>query len=249
MFPGKIYFQEPLSSILRYLPLTGIILDAGCGASNYAETLKKKNENILCIDLNDFREKKTGLPFCLGSISSLPIKDDSVDFIYCTTVLQYIPNQEIAINEFHRVLKPKGKLLFTVPTKRSMFYIIREMEIFFDVYPYQPSFNVRPYLYYTREIVLHLIGNKLKLIELRGYGYNFFGRLGFFFLNCARKNQLFNDCFLKILTFVRGNFKNETQNREPGDLLTEEREISVPKKTISRFSDLSYHYIIVLEKR
>lgn len=244
----KIY-EEPLSSLFRYLPPAGITLDAGCGTCDYAINLKKNNENILCMDLGDFRNKETGLPFCLGSITSLPIKSESIDFIYCITVLQYIPDQEKAIHEFHRILKPEGKLLFTVPTKRSIFKILREMEIYFDVYPFRPSWNAKPYQYYTRKMILDLIGDKYKIIELRGQGYNFFGRMGFFFLNCARKNQYLDGIFLKSLPLIKRSFKIENQQNESNDALIDEMDINVPKKPISTFADLSYHYIIVLEKR
>ena len=134
--------EEPLSSLIHYLPHKGIILDAGCGPCLYANILKKLNDNILCLDLTKVNNHEDGPPFCLGSIVNLPIKSNSIDFIYSLTVLQYIENDVEAIDEFFRILKPKGKLLITVPTKRSPFWLIREMEIYFDLYPMQSSWNI-----------------------------------------------------------------------------------------------------------
>ena len=43
------------------------------------------------------------------------IADNSIDTIVCTSVLEHIFECNKAISEIYRVLKPKGKLLLTVP--------------------------------------------------------------------------------------------------------------------------------------
>jgi len=254
MFSRSKFYWEPLSSLIRYVPETGKILDAGCGDRFFANNLKKINENILCLDLvhadNNNDDK---LPFCLGSISNLPLKDDSIDFIYCITVIQYIPDADRVINEFLRVLKPQGKLLITVPTRRSMFRFIREWSIYCDVYPFQPSFNVRPYEYYTRKMMADLLDNKFNVLEFRGYGYNFFPSLAEFFCNCAKKNRYFETVYSTVLTFIQHtagrttkpeNSERVTNHDAPG-----ERKVRIPKKQISRISDFAYSHLVILEKR
>ena len=247
--PPKNY-RELLSWLEYYLPRTGIILDAGCGPGFYAEHLKEFNENIICLDFaNIHKNNEVGPRFCLGSIRSLPIKSNSIDFIYCLTVLQYIEDDANAMNEFYRVLKPKGKLLITVPTRRSPFWLIREMEIYFGVYPWQSSWNIRPYHYYTRKMIGNLVENKFAIIEISGYLYNFFPRLKMFFLNLAKKNRYLKDFFSKFILLLKRNSKTETSQSKSDYIITDKKNNKIRKRHISKISDLSYHYLIVLEKR
>jgi ubiquinone/menaquinone biosynthesis C-methylase UbiE len=241
-------YDELLSAIIGYLPLTGKILDAGCGPGIYAQKLKKINDNILCLDLTQGNEKNENeVPFCLGSITSLPLKSNAIDFIYCLTVLQYVEDDEHAIQEFYRVLKPKGKLFITVPTRWSPFWLIREMEIYFGVYPWQSSWNIRPYQYYSRKMIGKLIENKFDIIEIRGYLYNFFPRVFGLFLNLARKNHHFKNYFSKFSRFTQRNATMQMSKTEPEVPITKNNQTR--KRYLSKISDVSYHYLIVLEKR
>jgi len=254
MFSRSKFYWEPLSSLIRYVPETGKILDAGCGDRFFAHNLKKFNDNILCLDIVQAESSDgDGLPFCLGSISNLPLKNDSIDFIYCITVIQYIPEADSVINEFLRVLKPQGKLLITVPTRRSMFRFIREWSIYYDVYPFQASFNVRPYEYYTRKMMADLLDDKFRILEFRGYGYNFFPSLGGFFLDCARKNRYFENFYSTSRSFIQRTTRRSSKPENSKSISdsdgSDEREVRIPKKQISKFSDLSYSHLVVLEKR
>lgn len=241
--------EEPLSSLIHYLPRKGIILDAGCGPCLYANILKKLNDNIVCLDVTNVNNNnEDGPPFCLGSIGNLPIKSNSIDFIYSLTVLQYIEDDANAIDEFYRILKPKGKLLITVPTKWSPFWLIREMEIYFDLYPMQSSWNIRPYTYYTRKMIDNLIENKFDIIELRGYEYNFFPRLFLLFFNFSKRNRYVEDFFLRSKLIIKRNLQPEkSKSSEPPLINTKNNKIR--KRKISNISDISYHYLIILEKR
>jgi ubiquinone/menaquinone biosynthesis C-methylase UbiE len=242
--------DELLSALSAYLPREGKILDAGCGPGLYAQKLKKINDNILGLDLTDIHEKtKNEIPFCLGSITSLPIKTNSIDFIYCLTVLQYIEDDAQAIHEFYRILKPKGKLFITVPTRWSPFWLIRETEIYCGVYPWQSSWNIRPYHYYSRSMIGKLTENKFSILEISGYLYNFFPRLGGIFLNLAKKNRHFNHFFSELLLFRQRNATIQTSSDTPEPKVIETKKNQPRKRHISKISDLSYHYLIVLEKQ
>ena len=243
--------DELLSALIAYLPRTGKILDAGCGPGIYARKLKKINDNILGLDLTDIHEKtKNEVPFCLGSITSLPIKDNSIDFIYCLTVLQYIEDDAHAIDEFYRILKPKGKLFITVPTRWSPFWLIRETEIYFGVYPWQSSWNIKPYHYYSRSMIGKLAEDKFSILEISGYLYNFIPRLCGLFLNLAKKNRHFNHFFSELVLFRQRNATIQTSSDtlKPKGIETKKKD-QPRKRHISKISDLSYHYLIVLEKK
>jgi ubiquinone/menaquinone biosynthesis C-methylase UbiE len=242
--------DELLSALRAYFPREGKILDAGCGPGIYARKLTKINDNILCLDLTDMQEKtKNEVDFCLGSITSLPIKSNSIDFIYCLTVLQYIEDDAHAIQEFYRILKPKGKLFITVPTRWSPFWLIRETEIYCGVYPWQSSWNIRPYHYYSRSRIGELTENQFSVLEISGYLYNFFPRLGGLFLNLAKKNHHFNHFFSELRRFRYRKHTIQTSSGTPGPKVMGAKKNQARKRHISKISDLSYHYLIVLEKK
>jgi len=56
-------------------------------------------------------------------ITQIPCPADSFDIIYCSHVLEHVPNDRHAIRELARVLKPNGWALFMVPlnTERNTF--------------------------------------------------------------------------------------------------------------------------------
>lgn len=241
---------EPYKSLLKYAPKEGSILDAGCGYFTYTKLLKNYNDKIICVDIFNWNmEEAQNNDFLLASVESLPFRDNSFDFIYCLSVLQLIEDDAGVINEFYRVLKEKGKLLFTVPTRRSIFRLLRGLEILCGVYKY-PEFNVKHYHYYIRSDIQKFTNNKFKLINLHGYGYNFVPRLLSFLISIFRLEHI-----LRIIKkrFVKKEIKeNDTIDKN----LNMEADIkfklgNLLERLQQRFkflNDISYHYIVILEK-
>jgi len=50
-------------------------------------------------------------------ITDMPLADDSVDVVYCSHVLEHIPDDRAAMSEIARVLKPEGWALLVVPMR------------------------------------------------------------------------------------------------------------------------------------
>lgn len=53
-------------------------------------------------------------------ITRMNIEDDSFDFIYCSNVLEHVPDDRSAMAELFRVLKPDGTAIIQVPIKGAM---------------------------------------------------------------------------------------------------------------------------------
>lgn len=116
--------QEWLRKVLSDLPSGARLLDAGAGE------LRNKS---LCQHLNyvaqDFGQyegqgNRKGLQTgawdtsridIVSDITAIPQPDDSFDAILCSEVLEHLPSPQLAIEEFHRLLKPGGKLILTAP--------------------------------------------------------------------------------------------------------------------------------------
>jgi len=47
----------------------------------------------------------------LGNAESLPWSDGSFDYVFCVDSFHHYPNPQQALGEFHRVLRPSGRLI------------------------------------------------------------------------------------------------------------------------------------------
>jgi SAM-dependent methyltransferase len=89
---------------------------------------------IIGLDLDELPLRKAKAhPFhglLQGSITTLPLSNDSVSGIVSIETLEHIPNVEVALSEFVRCLKGNGYLLLTVPsvTLRSWWDMYRFRE-------------------------------------------------------------------------------------------------------------------------
>ncbi len=118
--------DEQLFYISTQLPedKNASILDAGCGTGAYATYLKQKGySNITCVDLYH-KPHIEEMKFVQSSIESLPFEDQTFDLIYCNSVVYYTDISR-TLEEFRRVLRPKGTLIFSSHTKYSLFTFIR----------------------------------------------------------------------------------------------------------------------------
>jgi SAM-dependent methyltransferase len=55
----------------------------------------------------------------LASAFELPFADATFDVIFCTEVLEHVPDPHLAVREIARVLVPGGKVFITVPSVAS----------------------------------------------------------------------------------------------------------------------------------
>jgi len=95
---GKVLHFSPSRSLYRRLKKTNNI-------SYYSSDF----ENEFIADYN-------------YDITSIPVEDNFFDFIICYHILEHIINDKKAIEELHRVLKPKKTILIQTPFKDGDIY-------------------------------------------------------------------------------------------------------------------------------
>jgi len=94
--------------------LTGEVLDFGAGSQPYRSLLKNCSSYVsLEYDTPENRERKVADVFYDGS--SIPVEDSVYDGILSTQTLEHVPNPDIIVAEWARVLKEGGMLLITMP--------------------------------------------------------------------------------------------------------------------------------------
>lgn len=100
------------------------ILDAGCGSGYLAHLLATKGAKVVGVDhsgklLEVARSEETrdprGVAFFKADLARLvPFEDESFDTIVSNVVMQDVVEFEAAFREFRRVLRPGGRLLFSI---------------------------------------------------------------------------------------------------------------------------------------
>lgn len=115
----------------------GVVADVGCGWGRSLPRLHRgfRPERLIGIDVDAEMLRASaqevaaaGLcaEFVKCSSSQLTLPDSSVDLLFCHQTFHHLVEQERAIGEFFRVLKPGGLLLFAESTRRYIHsWIIR----------------------------------------------------------------------------------------------------------------------------
>lgn len=91
--------------------LHGRLLDAGAGKLPHRPLVNELTSEYVSLD---FKLTHPELDV-VADVQSMPMSDNSFDSAICIEVLEHVPNPEKALRELLRVLKPGGKLVFSVP--------------------------------------------------------------------------------------------------------------------------------------
>lgn len=116
--PCKLQYFEKIK--LFNLVMNKVVLDIGCGTGSFTHLLSKTARKVYGLDIakeNIEFCQKAGIKanFLVADAFKMPFKDSSMDFVFCSEVLEHIGNYKRGLAEINRVLKPRGFLLLTFP--------------------------------------------------------------------------------------------------------------------------------------
>lgn len=112
-YPIYLNKLEVVDDLLKqYHPTTGKLLDAGCGEGVLVEKYAAQGWQVTGLDKNYASEYVQE-----GSMLDMPFYDHSFDTVMCLDSLEhlYYNEQNQAIKEVRRVLKPGGTLIVSIP--------------------------------------------------------------------------------------------------------------------------------------
>lgn len=125
--------------IPQRLPRYEVIVDVGCGSGYSLPKLAQRFRpaELVGVDIDPAmlqaarqEAERAGIRPRLieASSASMPLADASADMLFCHQTFHHLVEQEAALREFMRVLKPGGILLFAESTRRYIHsWIIRAL--------------------------------------------------------------------------------------------------------------------------
>ena len=117
-------FDTAVQAYLRKLDPGSVVADLGGGRRFIYSHWVPKDVKVWAIDIDpDELELNSDVDTkILGDVSkSLPIDSNEVDLILSRALLEHVEDNESALREMHRILKPGGRMIHFIPARYSTF--------------------------------------------------------------------------------------------------------------------------------
>jgi len=135
--------------LLAHVAPGDAVLDLGCGEGAFTAALAEAGARPVGVDvaeaaLRRARERHPELDFRAAAPGgSLPLEDGTVDVVWASEVLAFVPDTARVLGEVRRVLRPEGRLLVTTPSHGRVRALVRGLDAELD--PLGPALR-----FYTR---------------------------------------------------------------------------------------------------
>lgn len=114
-----INVEEPVvrSILKKFKP--GVALDAACGTGRYSDFLYSLGHKVVSVDQSTYmlsqakNNRNKNIQFIKGNLSSLPVRDASVDLVVCALALTHLAQINDSIIELYRVVRPGGHIVIS----------------------------------------------------------------------------------------------------------------------------------------
>jgi ubiquinone/menaquinone biosynthesis C-methylase UbiE len=155
LLPNKLFLKQRMSVIQEYInhDKNATVLDMGCGSGEFANMLANYYGQVaavdysqIMIDLAQQGSTKKNIIFYKADCTQTTIDSHSIDHIFSLGLMDYVQDVDKVFDEFTRLLKKGGGLVFTIPKSPSLFaplrWSTRIREKLFKIPPIVNSFSI-----------------------------------------------------------------------------------------------------------
>jgi SAM-dependent methyltransferase len=114
-------FRRWMAGELRDLPPDAPVIEVGCGDGSFTLDLARHSSRVTGIDLSAGQiaeniRRFPGIRFQQHDVAEpFPFAEGEFEVAWCSEVLEHLFDPAFALREMHRILRPGGRLLVTVP--------------------------------------------------------------------------------------------------------------------------------------
>jgi SAM-dependent methyltransferase len=91
------------------------VLDVGSGEGTFSRVSREQGAEVIATDFADAMvsatARRAGVPVVRGSADALPCASGRFDVVVALDIIEHLYRPEVALDEFHRVLAPGGRLV------------------------------------------------------------------------------------------------------------------------------------------
>lgn len=147
-----------------------VVVDAGCGPGHpFKNAIAEFSKHVYAVDLCtvSYNPKFKNIEVINADIRNMPIKSESIDTVYCISVLEHLKLDEIdeSLKEFSRILAPNGRCVITCDIgtcvsiqKINQIFDIAHKYFKYDEYMALPDYDTvysKTYQLYCYHIILN----------------------------------------------------------------------------------------------
>ena len=129
------------------------MLDYGAGDRPYEEMFLSKFSTYIAADYAPSNERHEGIPDIIIKEGKVNLPDETADCVILTEVLEHLYNPREVLNDLHRILKPGGHLIGTVP---------------FAVSQHEQPYDYHRYTYFCLEKMFRETGFTIEKLDYIG---------------------------------------------------------------------------------
>jgi ubiquinone/menaquinone biosynthesis C-methylase UbiE len=124
---GRLHVYEErtgkyLSYFKHHIGNAKVIVDVGCGEGAFSRALAYEGRLVIALDIEKrlLREIENIEKVCADA-HHLPLRDGSVDYVLCLSLLEHLENPAKCVEELYRVLKYGGTAIIQLPNLQYPF--------------------------------------------------------------------------------------------------------------------------------
>jgi ubiquinone/menaquinone biosynthesis C-methylase UbiE len=131
---GKKIFESERSCIEKLIKKVEnkFAVDLGIGTGLFTKILREKGYKVIGIDISDEMlkiAKNRGFEVIKHDLNNpLPFNDESFDFVFSMTSIEFLKNPENLVEEVYRILKKDGEFLLITLNSLSLWAFVRRVK-------------------------------------------------------------------------------------------------------------------------